>query len=121
MASLTSTSRTLLRALPRTSLSSLPVRALSTSSSKCGPGAADTSSFDSPFRGFGGSKTAKIPDFSHYKSNKSQTSNQMFQYFMVGTMGALTAAGAKNTVQGTFRDFYIGNGVAKIQCIGIMA
>ncbi|PSS10781.1 hypothetical protein M430DRAFT_61173 [Amorphotheca resinae ATCC 22711] len=99
MASLTSTSRTLLRALPRTSLSSLPVRALSTSSSKCGPGAADTSSFDSPFRGFGGSKTAKIPDFSHYKSNKSQTSNQMFQYFMVGTMGALTAAGAKNTVQ----------------------
>jgi ubiquinol-cytochrome c reductase iron-sulfur subunit len=26
----------------------------------------------------------------------------MFQYFMVGTMGALTAAGAKATVQGMF-------------------
>lgn len=33
----------------------------------------------------------------------------MFQYFMVGTMGALAAAGAKATVQGMF-----GSGTMKV-------
>jgi ubiquinol-cytochrome c reductase iron-sulfur subunit len=48
----------------------------------------------------GGDKASKIPDFSHYKSKQGSNSNLVFQYFMVGTMGALTAAGAKATVQG---------------------
>merc|ERR1711964_108652 len=41
----------------------------------------------------------KIPDFSNYRSKSNTNSNLLFQYFMVGTMGALTAAGAKATVQ----------------------
>jgi hypothetical protein len=106
MASLSSTSasRAVLRTLSRTSLSSLPVRALSTSTARCRASATD-SSFDSPFRGLGGDKASKIPDFSHYRSKQGSNSNLVFQYFMVGTMGALTAAGAKATVQGTFQTF----------------
>ncbi|KAN0096487.1 cytochrome b-c1 complex subunit Rieske [Hyaloscypha variabilis] len=96
MASLTRSSRTLLRTLPRSSIAPLPVRALSTSSTKRD---ATTSSFDSPFKGMGGDKASKIPDFSHYRSKQGSNSNLVFQYFMVGTMGALTAAGAKATVQ----------------------
>jgi ubiquinol-cytochrome c reductase iron-sulfur subunit len=48
----------------------------------------------------GGDASSKIPDFSHYRSKQGTNSNLVFQYFMVGTMGALTAAGAKATVQG---------------------
>lgn len=33
-------------------------------------------------------------------SKKGETSNKTFQYFMVGGMGLLAAAGAKATVQG---------------------
>ncbi|MCJ1409255.1 hsp70 nucleotide exchange factor fes1 [Ptychographa xylographoides] len=55
-------------------------------------------SFDSPFKTVEEDST-KIPNFSKYMSSKPQTSNKVFQYFMVGTMGALTAAGAKATVQ----------------------
>ncbi|KAF4636275.1 hypothetical protein G7Y89_g1802 [Cudoniella acicularis] len=95
MASLTHTSRTLLRSLPSRGLASNTIRALSTSSSKSDA----TSSFDSPFRGLGGDKASKIPDFSNYRSKQGSNSNLVFQYFMVGTMGALTAAGAKSTVQ----------------------
>ncbi|KAK1241364.1 hypothetical protein MKX08_001338 [Trichoderma sp. CBMAI-0020] len=58
------------------------------------PGAA---SYTSPFKGE--SKANKIPDFSKYMSKGSETSNKLFSYFMVGTMGAITAAGAKSTVQ----------------------
>jgi hypothetical protein len=97
MASLTRSSRTLLRTLPRSSIAPLPLRALSTSSTKRD---ATTSSFDSPFKGMGGDASSKIPDFSHYKSKQGSNSNLVFQYFMVGTMGALTAASAKATVQG---------------------
>lgn len=96
MASLTHTSRTLLRTIPRSN--SLAVRALSTSAAKRD---APTSSFDSPFRGMGNDAGSKIPDFSNYRSKSGTNSNLLFQYFMVGTMGALTAAGAKATVQGT--------------------
>jgi Ubiquinol cytochrome reductase transmembrane region len=59
-----------------------------------------TASFDSPFRGLGASPTTKIPDFSHYKSSRGQDSNKVFSYFMAGTLGVLSAAGAKATVQG---------------------
>ena len=52
------------------------------------------SSFESPFT------SAKIPDFSHYASKSSPKSNQVFSYFVAGTMGLVSAAGAKATVQG---------------------
>ncbi|KAF2473661.1 ubiquinol-cytochrome c r [Lindgomyces ingoldianus] len=57
-----------------------------------------TSSFDSPFKGSGSS--TKIPSFAAYR-NKSggETGPKVFSYFMVGTMGALSALGAKATVQ----------------------
>jgi ubiquinol-cytochrome c reductase iron-sulfur subunit len=48
----------------------------------------------------GGDQTSKIPDFSHYKTKSNPNTNLLFQYFMVGTMGALTAAGAKGVVEG---------------------
>ncbi|KAK6352751.1 hypothetical protein TWF696_004753 [Orbilia brochopaga] len=46
-----------------------------------------------------GKPTTRIPDWGYYKSNKSEDSNKVFGYFMVGTMGALSAAAAKATVQ----------------------
>ena len=58
-------------------------------------------SFDSPFKTVEES-TTKIPDFGHYMSKRGETPNKVFQYFMVGTMGALAAAGAKATVQGMY-------------------
>lgn len=50
----------------------------------------------------GSDKGSSIPDFSKYMNNKGEGKNKVFSYFMVGTMGALSAAGAKSTVQGTF-------------------
>jgi len=53
----------------------------------------------SPFASTSNPDTTKIPDFSKYRSPKNARSNQVMQYFMVGTMGALTAAGSKALVQ----------------------
>ena len=64
--------------------------------------AASKSSFDTPFKDpLGKVDTTKIPSFKAYKSKGSEVSNRVIQYFMVGTMGLLSAAGAKATVQGT--------------------
>ncbi|RKP29819.1 ubiquinol-cytochrome c r [Metschnikowia bicuspidata] len=41
----------------------------------------------------------KQPDFSSYLHNRSEQSNKNFTYFMVGSMGLLSAAGAKSTVE----------------------
>jgi ubiquinol-cytochrome c reductase iron-sulfur subunit len=62
--------------------------------------AADSSSYSSPFKGE--TKGSNIPNFGKYFNNGSSSTNQLFSYFMVGTMGAVTAAGAKSTVQGAF-------------------
>lgn len=63
--------------------------------------AASVSSFDTPFKdGRGNVDVNKIPSFAHYRSGSSQVTNRVFQYFMVGSMGLLAAAGAKATVQG---------------------
>jgi ubiquinol-cytochrome c reductase iron-sulfur subunit len=88
----------MLRSIPRSSLSSMPLRALSTTAAR----RETSSSFDSPFKGAASDAGSKIPDFSHYRSKQGSNSNLVFQYFMVGTMGALTAMGAKATVQGTY-------------------
>lgn len=58
-----------------------------------------TSSFDNPFQGTT-ENTTRIPSFDKYKASGSETKNKLFSYFMVGTMGAVSAMGAKNTVQG---------------------
>jgi ubiquinol-cytochrome c reductase iron-sulfur subunit len=95
---LTQTSRALLRTAPRTAQA---VRALSTTTAKKADNTA-APAFQSPFKVPGETtETTRIPDFSHYRSKRgSSNNNLLFQYFMVGTMGALTAAGAKSTVQG---------------------
>lgn len=58
--------------------------------------------FNSPFsRGTSGKKdTTVIPSFKKYRSSTGETGNKVFQYFMVGALGGLSALGAKNTVQG---------------------
>jgi ubiquinol-cytochrome c reductase iron-sulfur subunit len=60
--------------------------------------------FTSPYhRGLNNEQdTTVIPSFGKYRSSGSETSNKMFQYFMVGAFGGLSALGAKNTVTGTF-------------------
>ncbi|CAD6499179.1 BgTH12-04831 [Blumeria graminis f. sp. triticale] len=92
MASLQRTSCRMLRTLRHRSITSIPVRTISSSVTR-----PEASYYESPFKGE--SKTTQIPNFSKYKSATGTNSNLVFQYFMVGTMGALTAAGAKATVQ----------------------
>ena len=46
--------------------------------------------------------TTVIPSFGKYKSSSGETGNKMFQYFMVGAFGGLSALGAKSTVQGAY-------------------
>ncbi|KFY76001.1 hypothetical protein V501_08855 [Pseudogymnoascus sp. VKM F-4519 (FW-2642)] len=99
MASLTHSSRALLRAAPRTVGS---VRALSTTTQKnaSGESGVNAPAFESPFKASASkANTSQIPDFSKYRSKNAKSSNLLFQYFMVGSMGAITAAGAKSTVQ----------------------
>lgn len=62
-----------------------------------------TPKFDSPFKNRDDNPTTKIPSFEKYMSKKPEASNKTFQYFMVGGMGLLAAAGAKATVQGKFQ------------------
>ncbi|KAK9458804.1 Rieske [2Fe-2S] iron-sulfur domain-containing protein [Lipomyces oligophaga] len=43
--------------------------------------------------------TYKVPDFGHYlKKNKGDDSSRVYSYFMIGSLGLLSAAGAKATV-----------------------
>jgi ubiquinol-cytochrome c reductase iron-sulfur subunit len=69
------------------------VRALSSTAMR-----PDNATYSSPFKGY--TKASNIPDFGKYMSGNNENSNKTIQYFMVGTMGAITAAGAKSTVQG---------------------
>lgn len=54
--------------------------------------------YESPFRG--SQSTTNVPDFSHYAAKNGANKNLMYQYFMVGALGTITAAGAKSTIQG---------------------
>lgn len=75
------------------------IRTLSTAAAlRAGAGSSSTSSYQDPFKGT--SDTNKIPDFSKYMSKGSGSKNQLYGYFMVGTLGAISAAGAKSTIQG---------------------
>jgi len=44
------------------------------------------------------SASSQVPDFSGYIAGTDQTSSRAYSYFMVGSMGLITAAGAKSTV-----------------------
>ncbi|POS78379.1 cytochrome b-c1 complex subunit Rieske [Diaporthe helianthi] len=55
------------------------------------------STYESPFRG--SQSTTQVPDFSHYAAKNGSNKNLMYQYFMVGALGTITAAGAKSTIQ----------------------
>ncbi|KAF2204049.1 ubiquinol-cytochrome c r [Delitschia confertaspora ATCC 74209] len=75
----------------------LPVARAACAATQTRSAATSTSSFDSPFKG---QPTTKIPSFQAYrKKSGDETGPRVFSYFMVGTMGALSALGAKATVQ----------------------
>lgn len=101
----TAASRACLRAVAsRVPTSSAPrAAALSTTAVRpAGDGSATTwTSYSSPFKG-SETKAGSVPDFGKYVSGRSGETNKLFQYFMVGGLGAITAAGAKSTVQGGF-------------------
>lgn len=107
MAPLTSKAGSLLRACPRQHIPSLPSSILA-QQRRTKADAVDRTSgqyeqtprFESPFKNKDDNPTTKIPSFANYMSKKGETSNKTFQYFMVGGMGLLAAAGAKATVQG---------------------
>jgi len=107
MAPLSSKAGSILRACPRQALRS-PACIATTSQRRTKADVVDrvfgqydqTPRFQSPFKNKDDNPTTKIPSFANYMSKKGETSNKTFQYFMVGGMGLLTAAGAKATVQG---------------------
>ena len=108
MAPLTSTTSTTLRACIRHRHRFSPLKVTPVLSQQRGKADAvqrtsgeydRTPSFASPFTN-DANPTTKIPSFKAYMSKRGETSNKTFQYFMVGTMGLLSAAGAKATVQG---------------------
>ncbi|KAK1749838.1 Rieske [2Fe-2S] iron-sulfur domain-containing protein [Echria macrotheca] len=98
MASLTTqASRALARSSPALRLPAAAARAACLSTSSAVQGSSASSSFESPFKGE--SAYTKVPDFSKYMSKGPASRNQLFGYFMVGTLGAISAAGAKATIQ----------------------
>ncbi|KND93193.1 Cytochrome b-c1 complex subunit Rieske, mitochondrial [Tolypocladium ophioglossoides CBS 100239] len=94
MATLSTASRLCLRSAAKPVVPA--VRALSSTAMRSD--SAGAASYTSPFKG-GESKGNKIPDFGKYMSKNGEGTNKVFSYFMVGAMGAITAAGAKSTVQ----------------------
>lgn len=100
MAPLTLASRLCLRSAAAAAKPIVPAvraAALSTSTALRADGS-DSATYTSPFSG--GDKGNNIPDFGKYVSKNTAGKNKLFSYFMVGTMGAVAAAGAKSTVQG---------------------
>jgi len=96
MAPLSTATRALARAVPR--LNPTTITAVRCASQSDMTGGKASASYQSPFRGE--SAGNKIPNFGKYMSKTPGTNNALYGYFMVGTMGAITAAGAKSTIQG---------------------
>ena len=94
----TSTTRSSLRLATSTSARTTAAAVAGLSTSSALRDASSSSTYESPFKGE--TKSTKIPDFSKYMSKGSGGGNQLFGYFMVGTLGAISAAGAKSTIQG---------------------
>ncbi|KAF2403650.1 ubiquinol-cytochrome c reductase-like protein iron-sulfur subunit [Trichodelitschia bisporula] len=96
MPALTSTASTLVRSCARQQLPSVLRASSAVAQKRHISEVSQTSSFDSPFKAH---RTTEIPSFAHYKSSGGENGGKLFQYFMVGTMGAVSAMGAKATVQ----------------------
>jgi len=79
-------------------ISRLPTTAVRAVSSTPALRDSSSSTFESPFKGERSS--TKVPDFSKYMYKGKSSTNALYQYFMVGTLGAISAAGAKSTIQG---------------------
>ncbi|KAH7150508.1 Rieske [2Fe-2S] iron-sulfur domain-containing protein [Dactylonectria estremocensis] len=94
MATLSTASRLCLRSAAKPVVPA--VRVLSTSAVR--PGSATASAYSSPFKGE--QKGNQIPNFGGYVSKNGENKNKLYSYFMVGALGAVSAAGAKSTVQG---------------------
>jgi len=60
--------------------------------------------FSSPFhRGKGEQQdTTAIPSFKKYRNGRQEINGKIFQYFMVGALGGISALGAKETVQSEY-------------------
>ena len=95
MAPLTNVSRVCLRGLAKPTTSAVAARALSSSAARGDDIGAYT--YAGTFKGE--SKGNQVPDFGKYASKNSPERNKLFGYFMVGGLGAVTAAGAKSTVE----------------------
>ncbi|KAL8694841.1 MAG: hypothetical protein Q9218_000600 [Villophora microphyllina] len=106
MAPLTCRAGSIFRTCPRQRLSTLPAPAVAAQRR----GKADivqnvagehdhTAKWDSPFRDDVSKPTTKMPDWGKYMSKRPEANNKVFSYFMVGSMGLLSAAAAKATVQ----------------------
>lgn len=97
MAPLTTVSRACLR---KAAASSVVPAARAVSTTAVRPADQAWTSYSSPFKGE--QKAGKVPDFGKYYNGSGEGGKKLFSYFMVGSMGAITAAGAKSTVQGGF-------------------
>ncbi|KAI5463856.1 ubiquinol-cytochrome c reductase iron-sulfur subunit [Mariannaea sp. PMI_226] len=93
MATLATASRLCLRQASKPAVPA--VRAISNSAVLSG--SATASAYSSPFKGE--TKGSQIPNFGGYVSKNGENKNKLFSYFMVGALGAVSAAGAKSTVQ----------------------
>ncbi|KAL8737554.1 MAG: hypothetical protein Q9181_001568 [Wetmoreana brouardii] len=107
MAPLTSRATSILRSCPRQRLPALSASAISAQRRGRAESAVEyaageheeTPRFDSPFRDADSKPTTQIPSFGTYISKRPESANKVFSYFMVGSMGLLSAAAAKATVQ----------------------
>lgn len=111
MAPITSRAGSILRLCPRQRLQALSARPIAAQRR----GRADivqrvageqdeTPKWDSPFRDEDSKPTTRVPDWGKYMSKRPEANNKVFSYFMVGSMGLLSAAAAKATVQGASRE-----------------
>jgi ubiquinol-cytochrome c reductase iron-sulfur subunit len=91
----------LIRHVPRQHLPALRSSAAAVQKRNRADASTSHAQFQSPFhRGTRNEQdTTVIPDFGKYKSSGSEQGNRLFQYFMVGAFGGLSALGAKDTVQ----------------------
>lgn len=89
---LVSRTSTMLRLCPRRQVSIIPAKVIAMQRRDVSDATSQFTSDSNP--------TTKIPSFAKYMSKRGETSNKTFQYFMVGSMGVLAAAGAKATING---------------------
>ncbi|KAK2736732.1 hsp70 nucleotide exchange factor fes1 [Myotisia sp. PD_48] len=83
-------------ALPRTLVAARQQRRSRSTEAEIAP----TSSFQSPFaQNNDTTSTLKVPSFGKYVSPRRESSNKVFSYFVAGSLGMMSAVGAKATVQ----------------------